>query len=796
MAFLILVSQEMIVRWTAFLFVILLMIVNVSQGHFGCPDSLVPCLNKTHCVDIEEFCVDYHDCVNEHGQNVCHYCPKDETESLACVTTHDESYPVFECLSPSQICDGTKDCVNNEDENSCGTTKCQSGFWPCTTGRKCIEKTRICDTVHNCPDGSDEGAICHNNLCASDKIHCPTGECIHQSKMCDGISHCSDGYDEQNCTHLTSAIPDSCSPSSNSYTCLSLSSSSSSLIHPTCISKDRFCDGYKDCPMGDDEHECTDKCPLQSMCKSKSDVTCIQHRIVDSLCRCTNKGHRLVTNSSQNQVQSCQDFDECSDSTRMYCSFNCLNTDGDFNCLCPSGFSHDEKRRTCRKIDSDQSKPNLLILFDKNIILYSIFNTGDFYESKLLDTINIEKNQHFDRIQYDSKQHFIIHYDHILKDILCTSSITLKSIILISNVSIHSLAYDENGKTLFIIENQSQTLRMYTPVTCVTPSTINMHSWQLNNITNLIQSIEIDIFNRQIIFASQYEFLISNMSEPNATQVLYRTDREIQRFIYDASFKRLFWTVSNMKNDKQFSVYTCDSNFKQCHDTSIRLTSAWLFAFFNDGLLYSITSEKSLRIIQLYGNDRFSNHLITLTQEHIRSFFLINNQQTEILNLCMKQGTTNCKNQLCLQINATDISCLSIDESITATAVITSTTKSTVKNSPQTLLNSYQISQAAEQRKNYRYSPSNTMLFLFIIIGIFAGVMAFIVKRCHQHLNRKQSSNQRIRNERSMSTEEPNVDEFSMSFNERVSEQRADCVRNVLIDKNTVPLIERRRDSM
>ena len=69
-------------------------------------------------------------------------------------------------------------------------------------------------------------------------------------------------------------------------------------------------------------------------------------------------------------------------------------------------------------------------------------------------------------------------------------------------------------------------------VTCATSSTINMHSWQLNNITNLIQSIEIDIFNRQIIFATQYEFMISNMSEPNATQVVYTTDREIQRFIY------------------------------------------------------------------------------------------------------------------------------------------------------------------------------------------------------------------------------------------------------------------------
>ena len=27
----------------------------------------------------------------------------------------------FECLSPNQICDTTKDCINNEDESSCGS---------------------------------------------------------------------------------------------------------------------------------------------------------------------------------------------------------------------------------------------------------------------------------------------------------------------------------------------------------------------------------------------------------------------------------------------------------------------------------------------------------------------------------------------------------------------------------------------------------------------------------------------------------------------------------------------------
>ncbi len=112
------------------------------------------------------------------------------------------------------------------------------------------------------------------------------------------------------------------------------------------------------------------------------------------------------------------------------------------------------------------------------------------------------------------------------------SSATSKTLVLLSNLTVHGLAYDANQKTLFLIENQSRTLRMYTPILCDTSTSINMHSWSLNNISNSIRSMEIDVNNKQIIFASNYQFMISNMSEPNSTTVAYTTDREIKRFIY------------------------------------------------------------------------------------------------------------------------------------------------------------------------------------------------------------------------------------------------------------------------
>lgn len=112
------------------------------------------------------------------------------------------------------------------------------------------------------------------------------------------------------------------------------------------------------------------------------------------------------------------------------------------------------------------------------------------------------------------------------------SNTTLKTISLISNVTVNTFAYNANEKILFIIENQSRTLRMYTPITCDISYQIKMHSWALNNITDTIQSMEIDIYNHQIIFATPYEFLISNMSQPNITKAVYSSDLEIKRFIY------------------------------------------------------------------------------------------------------------------------------------------------------------------------------------------------------------------------------------------------------------------------
>jgi hypothetical protein len=47
------------------------------------------------------------------------HCSNGTTDTIACVTQTDPELK-FGCLSPHSICDAKKDCINNEDENSCG----------------------------------------------------------------------------------------------------------------------------------------------------------------------------------------------------------------------------------------------------------------------------------------------------------------------------------------------------------------------------------------------------------------------------------------------------------------------------------------------------------------------------------------------------------------------------------------------------------------------------------------------------------------------------------------------------
>ena len=129
-------------------------------------------------------------------------CSADAGDTIDCLTQIEPKL-IFECLSPNQICDGRSDCLNNDDEYSCGSfdsyrsnvrlvmsvfflrieiDKCAHDSWLCMNG-KCIKKDLLCNSRPDCTDGSDEGDFCHSHLCGVNKFRCHTGECISKTQV-------------------------------------------------------------------------------------------------------------------------------------------------------------------------------------------------------------------------------------------------------------------------------------------------------------------------------------------------------------------------------------------------------------------------------------------------------------------------------------------------------------------------------------------------------------------------------------------------------------------------------------
>ncbi|XP_017067470.1 basement membrane-specific heparan sulfate proteoglycan core protein isoform X10 [Drosophila eugracilis] len=115
-----------------------------------------------------------------------------------------------ECIDKSGICDGTPDCSDSSDEQSCSLgLKCQPNQFMCANS-KCVDRTWRCDGENDCGDNSDEtscdpepsGAPCRYN-----EFQCRSGHCVPKSFQCDNVPDCADGTDEVGCMAPTPIRP-------------------------------------------------------------------------------------------------------------------------------------------------------------------------------------------------------------------------------------------------------------------------------------------------------------------------------------------------------------------------------------------------------------------------------------------------------------------------------------------------------------------------------------------------------------------------------------------------------------
>ena len=126
----------------------------------------------------------------------------------------------------------------------------------------------------------------------------------------------------------------------------------------------------------------------------------------------------------------------------------------------------------------------------------------------------------------------------------------------------------------------------------------------------------------------------------------------------------------------------------------------------------------------MYGRARFSEHFITSTRDDVRSLLVIDHHQGGSANLCAQYKSKRCGEQLCLQINATDISCLSVNQTFESQldqSSVTSPLSAFLAHPFDSLFGD----QAASQQKNgksagRRRFRTAVLYFIFLVCPLIA----------------------------------------------------------------------------
>ncbi|KAI1702971.1 low-density lipoprotein receptor domain class A domain-containing protein [Ditylenchus destructor] len=286
------------------------------------------------------------------------------------------------CYSNEMRCDGDQHCPDGDDEanycpdkideKNCDSKGCSgSGKVLCEGSQKvCIEKSKVCDRKNDCSNEEDEegcpaainlkvincGGVnydwrygCGGGFTACEgyckecytqsAFDCNTSEnstrCIHRSLVCNGVDDRGNGRDEANCD--CSAIH------------MTMCSSATINRKPSCFTPSQRCDGYSDCPAGEDENDCDNDCENDCTdnsfyCEGKMPLAMQRLQVIPDC-----KWYVLqVLHDCKWYAVYCENCKRCVLSTsRCDGVSNCSDNADEMNCTCEECIAHPYKTYMC-----------------------------------------------------------------------------------------------------------------------------------------------------------------------------------------------------------------------------------------------------------------------------------------------------------------------------------------------------------------------------------------------------------------------------------------------------------------